>query len=321
MPEIASPIHSQSPAWSADANGCMLSVAVPFFNYDIRLLAGELIDQLAGHPGRAELILGDDGSTDRSLIEDVGERVRRAPASCALLSAPRNLGRALIRNRLAEAARGRFLLFLDADMLPDRRDFIERYLELCRGGEYDVICGGRSYRRCSHIAPEERLYLYQSRATECIDAARRNRAGYRYLFTNNIAVRKDLFMNVRLDERFRGWGWEDTEWAIRLLRCGRVHHIDNTATHLGLIDDEKLLRQFAGAVDNYRLLLECEPEAASRLPVTRVSRRLARLPRASRLLGRICRATAAARWLPLRIRHVGLQLYKAALYAPVFREK
>ena len=55
-----------------------------------------------------------------------------------------NEGRASGRNRLAAEARGRHLLFLDSDMLPDAPDFLLRWLYLIDLEEPAAAFGGFS---------------------------------------------------------------------------------------------------------------------------------------------------------------------------------
>ena len=61
----------------------------------------------------------DDGSGDAALAARVAEAVRALAMPARFVRLAANEGRADGRNRLAAEARGRHLLFLDADMLPD----------------------------------------------------------------------------------------------------------------------------------------------------------------------------------------------------------
>jgi len=96
-----------------------------------------------------------------------------------------------------------------------------------------------------------------------------------------------------------------------------VRHVDNTATHMGLIDDRAILEKYDQSVPNFELLLARHPHETSRLPVARVGRWLAKAPWACRPLRVLARKVTLTRLLPMRARQIGLQLYKAAIYAPV----
>ncbi|MEZ4985408.1 MAG: hypothetical protein R2795_10285 [Saprospiraceae bacterium] len=68
---------------------------------------------------------------------------------------PQNIGRARIRNWLAERANYEYLLFLDCDSgIPDAH-FIERYL--LHLAPDTVICGGRTYLP---TPPNDNTYLH-----------------------------------------------------------------------------------------------------------------------------------------------------------------
>ncbi len=148
-------------AWDrADAR---LSVLIPFFRDDpSRLLAA--LDQ-EGAP--AEIVVLDDGSGDAALAARVAEAVRALALPARFVRLAANEGRAAGRNRLAAEARGRHLLFLDADMLPDADDFLDRWLWLIAADDPPVAFGGFSLdqtpgdprrRRAPRLVAEERLH-------------------------------------------------------------------------------------------------------------------------------------------------------------------
>lgn len=107
-----------------------LSLIIPARNEE-HLLAGTLDAALAAAarlgPEEVELLVVDNGSTDRTLEVAAGRRsVRVLPSS--------RLGAARARNDGARAARGRVLVFVDADTLVPP-EALERVVEHCeRGG-------------------------------------------------------------------------------------------------------------------------------------------------------------------------------------------
>jgi glycosyltransferase involved in cell wall biosynthesis len=118
-----------------------LSVVVPAFNEE-RLLAATLehIRSAAqGFDGAAswELIVCDNNSTDRTA------EIARAAGAQVVFEPHNQISRA--RNRGAQAARGEWLVFIDADCSPTRGLFQELRGAIERG---DVLAGG------STIAPE-----------------------------------------------------------------------------------------------------------------------------------------------------------------------
>ena len=88
----------------------MLSICVPVYNFDVRQLAGQLSEQAkkAGIP--VEILIFDDNS--EADIKKINREISSTP-SVKYLELPENIGRAAIRNRLAETAKYPYLLYLD----------------------------------------------------------------------------------------------------------------------------------------------------------------------------------------------------------------
>ena len=112
-----------------------LSILIPTFNQDCTQLVHDLLEQL---PQDAEIIVADDGSTAIP-IRDNNASIAELP-QCRFWQAKMNLGRAKIRNLLAEMAQGEWILFIDSDAQVRSKDYIASYLKLTDGNQ--VICGG-----------------------------------------------------------------------------------------------------------------------------------------------------------------------------------
>ena len=197
--------------------------------------ADALLCSLARLPGadQCTLLIFDDGSVDADLTAQLARHVTRFPGPARLISAPKNVGRSHARNRLKALAESDWVLFLDADMQPDNEGFLSRYLEAVRAqSEPALIVGGFSLQNVRPTT-ETRLHAAQSSASECVAAAIRAKAPGRYVFTSNILSHRDILDAIDFDPGFKGWGWEDVDWGLRVAADYPVLHIDNTATHLG----------------------------------------------------------------------------------------
>ncbi|MES0873933.1 glycosyltransferase family 2 protein [Sinimarinibacterium thermocellulolyticum] len=293
-------------------------MAVPYKDFDVLPLAHRLVAMAADCAGRVEILFADDGSEDR----DIGRRLLAlfagAPVACRLLSFAANIGRSAIRNRLAQAARGLYVLYLDADMLPDRADFLARYLRHVESGALDVVCGGRSYLQVRDWPAAQALYRYFSLRTECVGPQVRNTRPLWYLLTNNLCVQRRLLLQHPFHESFRGWGFEDADWALKLGDV-RVLHIDNPATHTGLLDERELLSKYDSSLDNFRLICRSSPEFR-RFALYRASRMLAFVPLPAALMRMLARQLVLTRALPMWLRYLGVHGYRAASYAGVLRQ-
>ncbi len=295
----------------------LLSIVVPYKDYPVADLAQELIGQAEQQSLPVELVFADDGSSEHKHAADLRQHFERAAIACTLLVSSRNVGRAAIRNRLAQEARGPYLLFLDADMLPDSDDFLRRYLEHALQGKLDIVCGGRSYLRLTSCREDRRLYRYFSQVTECVGAGVRNRHPLWYLLTNNLMVRRSLLLEHPYNERYHGWGFEDADWALRL-RHAHALHIDNTASHMDLPSEQEMLEKFDDSRANFARIRRDVPEFR-RLAVHRAASLLVWQPVPSRWLRWMTRRLVLARWLPMRVRFLSVQGYRAATYTAVLR--
>jgi GT2 family glycosyltransferase len=124
-----------STAEQQDTSAPLISVVVPAFNAADRLPL--CVRALAGQqdlPGRVELLVVDDGSTDgtaHAAREAGGEALR-------VIGLGTRGGPAVARNAGIEAARGELVLFTDADCIPDQR----WVAEICRPLLEDPEVGG-----------------------------------------------------------------------------------------------------------------------------------------------------------------------------------
>lgn len=275
-----------------------LSILIPVYNWDI----GPLLDRLHRQSQRladgtaVEILVLDDGSTKKYGNDTLAGQLQLVRYEESKV----NQGRAATRNALLKRAQGKYILFLDADMLPDRDDFLQVYLKQCREGA-EIVCGGISYLQNVQDEPEYAFYLYKSRRAEALAADIRNRTPWRYLFTSNILVRRDIVESVRFDPRFTGYGFEDIDWGIRLSRSYTVSHIDNTCSHMGVMTKKEVAAKMRDSIANYGLLIALHPVETGRGGAARPAFFLRFLPdvlllSADRLLTPLF---CALRWNPL----------------------
>ena len=136
----------------------LLSLVFPIFNEEesIRLLRQELCDWSVRHPFNIEVILVDDGSTDRSLemLRDWAVQDNRI----RILSFSRNFGHQAAVTAGLQAARGEAVVILDAD-LQDPLDVIpEMVARYCDG--YDVVYGQRLTREGETVFKRASAWIF-----------------------------------------------------------------------------------------------------------------------------------------------------------------
>ncbi|MNX44004.1 Glycosyl transferase family 2 [compost metagenome] len=300
-----------NPAWTGAQPA--LSVLIPFLRDDPADLLALLDREGAALNGQVELILLDDGTADPALTVRLTAQVDALSLPVRLITLAANEGRSIGRNRLASAARGASLLFLDSDMRPDHDRFLQTWAALARDQKPAVAFGGFSLLQ----APDEaRFAVHRQMAarSDCLPHDRRALQPEKHVFTSNLLVRRDVFDAEAFDPGFSGWGWEDVEWAMRVSRKFEVVHLDNPATHMGLDTVETLAAKYEQSAPNFARVVARHPDFVAAYPSYRVARKLKHVPglKAVRpLLKRAARLPA----LPVALRAFSLRLYRAALYA------
>ncbi|MGH6955354.1 MAG: glycosyltransferase family 2 protein [Caulobacteraceae bacterium] len=294
-------------AWASAAP--RLSVLIPFFRDD----PSRLLEALDAASAPAEIVLLDDGSGDEALAERARAALEALRLPARFVKLARNEGRAAGRNRLAAEARGRHLLFLDSDMLPDAPDFLGRWLALIEAEDPAVAFGGFSLDQ----APPKRAHAVHralSLRSDCLPAERRRLTPEKYVFTSNLLIRRDVFDAEPFDAGFVGWGWEDVEWAMRVSRRHPILHIDNPATHLGLATAGAVAAKFEESAANFARVIAAHGDIVRTYPSYRAASALKRAPLLA-FWRPWLKALALAEPAPARLRAFALRLYRAALYA------
>jgi glycosyltransferase involved in cell wall biosynthesis len=290
-----------------------LSVLIPFLRDDPADLLARLDAEAGALNGAVEIVLLDDGTGDAPLTARLTEQVRAMALPGRLISLTANEGRAIGRNRLASAARGGSLLFLDSDMRPDHPGFLQRWAELVAAEDPAVAFGGFSLLQAPDEA-EFAVHRAMAAKSECVAAPERAKQPEKYVYTSNLLVRRDVFEAEAFDSGFTGWGWEDVEWAARVARRFEILHVDNPATHMGLDTVSALAGKYEQSAPNFARITARHPELVAAWPSYRAARTLKRLPGLG-LLRPLMRRGAEAGWLPVAARAFSLRLYRAALYA------
>jgi glycosyltransferase involved in cell wall biosynthesis len=216
-----------------------ISVIVTTYNRPDALRA--VLDGLGAQADRDfEAIVADDGSRDdtRALVERTSAAF---PVPLAhVWQEDKGFRAGAARNRAAGRARGEYLVFLDGDCIP-RPDFVARHRALAERGW--MVAGNRVLLSEAFTARalQERLPLHAWSAQQWREARGRgdiNRtlplaclplgplrkvaaSRWQRVRTCNLGVWTDDFRRVQgFDETFEGWGFEDSDLAVRLLNAG-----------------------------------------------------------------------------------------------------
>jgi len=179
-----------------------------------------------------EIIIADDGSKDET--KNIIEKFQEKSKIKIIHSWHEDIGfrAAMSRNRAVAKATGEYLIFIDGDMVLDK-DFILNHLEVAKRGVF--IQGGRvlldktltkEVLKTKEISfslfqkgIKNRKNMIKSKTFSKIFS--KYTTSLRGIKTCNFALfREDFFRVNGFDNRFIGWGREDSEFAVRLLNSG-----------------------------------------------------------------------------------------------------
>lgn len=190
-----------------------------------------------------ELVVADDGSAPATAAVIQAYRRRSKGSVRHVWQEDRGFRAAAIRNRAIAATTADYIIFTDGDCIPSRQ-FIQAHKRLAEPGYFlganrVLLSDGCTQRVLREPLPVHRwswVRWVQAWAGRDInrllpllalpDGAFRKWAPNRWegMKTCNLSVwRKDLLRVNGLDESYEGWGLEDSDLVIRLLRIGVKH--------------------------------------------------------------------------------------------------
>lgn len=200
----------------------MISICIPIYNFDVTSLVKELSRQAKLLSVPYEIILIDDCSDE--VHKNLNDSICQQETYIQLAE---NIGRSKIRNLFLIYSKFENLLFLDCDSLVVKDNFLAKYIEVIRQGNYNVVCGGRVYDM--HKPSRNKLLRWKygvNKESQPVDV--RKKHPNKSFMTNNFLVNREILESIRFDERITEYGHEDTLFGYALkLRSISIIHIDN----------------------------------------------------------------------------------------------
>ena len=231
----------------------MLSVLIPTYNYNVFPLVKELHTQCVACTIDFEIICFDDAS---ELFIEENKNISTL-SFCRVEFLEKNAGRSMMRNSLAEAAKYDWLLFLDADTLPVKHDFIANYVHHL-SGKSDIIYGGILYESATPEKQNLLRWVY-GRNREALPVHKREKHPYLSFLTLNFFIRKTVFEQVKFNEALPNLRHDDTLFSFELKQTKiPLQHIENPVYHLGLETSEVFLKKSQESVTALQFLMEQE---------------------------------------------------------------
>ncbi|NLA24762.1 MAG: glycosyltransferase family 2 protein [Bacteroidales bacterium] len=224
----------------------MISVCIPIYNFDVRPLVSDLVDEMQKLDAGCEIICIDDASED-DFKNINGNYCDKHGTYIQLYE---NVGRAQIRNLFLPNAKNDYLLFLDCDSLVYKKDFLESYIKCIKEKEPLIVCGGRVYPK---EKPDRHFMLRWKYGwkREVKSLKRRIKKSHISFQTNNFLIHKELFKQVQFEGSITQYGHEDTLFGFMMKQIGiPILHIDNPILNGEIETNQEFLYKSELAVEN-----------------------------------------------------------------------
>ena len=238
----------------------MLSILIPTYNYDCYDLVLELHRQATELNIEFEIIVADDCSkTELPRLHLINQL-----SNCQLIKPQHNLGRAKIRNFLANKSQYNHLLFLDSDSFPAHNNFIKNYIDFIP--QNLTILGGRIYNDAQdeHHTLLTKYGIIKERNNNPVHISNAP-------FTSpNFLIPKTIFNKIRFNENIKGYGHEDTIFGIELSRLNIPYYrFDNPIIHLQIEDNQTFIHKTNESIQNLYNIYKTQqyPEIQTLSPV------------------------------------------------------
>lgn len=228
----------------------MLSICIPIYNNDCNKLVDDLNKQISMQNVPIEIICIDDKSND-----EFREKNIQLKDKCVYILLDKNLGRASIRNKFLDYTKFNWLLFLDNDSLIDSADYLEKYLAEIKKKMALVICGGTHFLPPLNKTLKNNLCYKISNTSEHNTKLKRRQNVYASFMTNNFAINKQVFNDIKFDETLTTYGHEDTVFGLMLQeRKIPITYIDNNVICIANDSNKVFIEKTKQAIDNLSFL-------------------------------------------------------------------
>ena len=213
-----------------------LSILIPTFDYVCYTLVHDVHTQCEamGDFGGYEIIVLEDGGKDRG--KAIANHKINELSHCKYIRNEKNVGRAAIRNRLADMARGEWLIFMDSDGKVISSDFIRKYMENAQNPT-NIICGGLTHTK---VCPTPSCSLRWKYEHYYEVSQKKNKTFRSFCFM----IYQSTFQQVRFNESYSGYGMEDMQFGIDIQTKGfNFKHIDNPLLNNDLETNSRFLKK------------------------------------------------------------------------------
>lgn len=221
----------------------MLSILIPTYNYQITNLVKVLHQQAIDAGIEFEILCKDDAS---SFYLEENKISLEKLKYVSYFTSDKNIGRTASRQFLCNKAKYDWLLFLDADVMPKTKKFIENYAYLFYS-KNEVVFGGLAYDE-KEVIKQETLRWKYGKMYEEVDAKERNKKPFQIITSGNFLIKKSIFLSINKKLDRKAYGLDNYFAALLKKNNTKVYHINNEAYHYGLENSTAYIKKAEEAI-------------------------------------------------------------------------
>ena len=214
-----------------------LSILIPCYNWNIYQLIFDLTKQCQEeyNTNSYEIICIEDGSTH--LFEN-NKTSKLKNVKYQILK--KNIGRAAIRNLLAQKAKFEWLLFIDCDSKIITQDFIKKYKIQSQKKQKNHIYYGQTIYQKNTL---QATILHEKYGKKIESKSKKNNFS-----SHHFLIQKKLFKKASFDETIQSYGYEDILFQIK--SNFQFTYINNPLFHIGLKKTDDFLKDCESGLKN-----------------------------------------------------------------------
>ena len=173
----------------------------------------------------------------------------------------KTMGAGPARNLGMEKSTGEIIAFLGDDTIP-AKDWLQKVymFHTTHTSQKEALLGKVSWT--PDLAKDPFHKWLENNAQFAFKSIARKGANWRHFYTSNISVKRALVSGICFSNKFKGWGFEDTEFGYRLAKRGMRLHYDSECEvfHDHEQNLEDVLAQTKNAKKNALIFEKLHPE-------------------------------------------------------------
>lgn len=249
----------------------MISILIPVYNYNIKMLVENLLTQFKNIDCKWEILISDDASKDGIKRSNLDFINNLNLGSVKLFQQEKNIGNTSNRNILIDEASFNWLLFLDADVLPVSTNFLTNYIKYMRSTTQDIISGNIIYD-CKNPLPHLLRWKYGVKKEQVSFNERQNNL-VMHARGANFAIKRKLAQKNNFPILKEKYGFVDTRFFLQFSK-DKFCVIENPVFHLGIETNEKFLQKVKKAVVNALFLLNSEDKLFKKITLISIYQKI-----------------------------------------------